>query len=162
MNITKIKPYSDETLTYNETTSQYELTMEYVKDNFEVTFKNDEVLKKRIKKNSRNIYRFIINRGHTANSEVIKFLLNKTEEGRRFLIEVLSTQMEADLASGYNDMGDTPAVNLNNGQVIDRAELIRNQVSVNTEELINNSASYFGISIIYQAPYPYGLFLIAQ
>ena len=51
MKITVIqKPISDEVMKFNEMSGRYELTIEYVKDNFAITFQNDKVLKERIKK----------------------------------------------------------------------------------------------------------------
>lgn len=153
------KPYNDENLTWNEKTGHYELTLEYVKDNFEITFKDDGVLKKRISKNSRKIYNFIYARGNSANKEIVDFVLNNSLNGRRFLLNVLHEQMEADLETAYNDLSSIPAINTATGQVIDRNQLVLNQISVDAEQIIQDSKGYFGFPIIYQGQLPYYYFI---
>ena len=150
----KITPYSDEKLKWNEETQQYELTLEYCKNLFDDTFADDEVYKKRIKKNTRKIYRFITNRTYSRNRPVVKNVINKTQEGRDFILELLTTQMDADVQTGFNDLSEVPAVNVSNGQIIDRNELYRNQVSVDTEQIFDDSDAYFGFRIGYQAAFP--------
>lgn len=150
----KIKPYSDKTLFWNEETKQYELTIEYFKDNFDETYANDEVLTKRLKKNSRKIYRFIRNRTYSRNRPIVENVINLTEEGRNFIKEMLSVQIEADAQTGFNDLSETPAVNLSNGQVLDRNELYKNQICVDAEQVFDDSDSYFGFRIGYQAAFP--------
>lgn len=152
--LTVIKPYSDNTLNYNETTEQYELTSSYCKDAYDHTFKNDEILQRRIEKNSDKIYDFIFSRVCTANNRVVRKIINETREGREFVRKLLSYQMEADTQTAYNDLTQQPAVNVANGQVIPREELLRNQVTVDVEQLLNNNARYLGINIWYSAPFP--------
>lgn len=152
--LTVIQPYSDTTLHYNETTEQYELTVSYCHDAFEHTFKSDTVLQRRIEKNSNKIYDFIFSRVNTANTRVVKKIINETREGREFIQKLLSYQMEADTETGYNDLTQQPAVNVSNGQVIPREELLRNQVTVDVEQMLNNNARYLGINIWYAAQFP--------
>ena len=154
--------YNDDSLTFNEGTQRYELTIQYVKENFDPHFRDDETLLKRISKTSRKVYEFIYSRGNSHNKEVITFLLNETENGRKFLIEVLSAQMESDILTGANDIGLTPAINFQTGRVIDRNEIKKNLLCVDAEEIIQASAGVFGISIIYMGVFPYGYFLMAK
>ena len=153
------KPYNDEKLVWNEQTNRYELTIEYVSNLFDNTFKDTGVLAKRITKNSRKIYNFIYARANSHNKEIIDFVLNNSENGRNFLIAVLTEQIEADLETGFNDLSSIPAVNTATGQVIDRNQLVLNQISVDAEQIVQSSANYFGFSIIYTAPLPYYYFL---
>lgn len=155
MKITKTQPYSDEKLTWNKETGRYELSFTFVNSEYDNNFKSDAVLKKRLKKNSRLIYNFIFYRSNSMNKVVVEYLLNHTKEGRDFLFDVLTTQFEADNESGYNDLGDTAPINVSNGQSIDRNLLWANQVSVSTEQIIDNSSRYFGINLMYQAVFPW-------
>ena len=156
MKITVIKkPYSDEVMTFNDLTGRYELTIQYVKDNFTINYQNDNVLKERIKKNSRKIYNVIFARSNTANKQVIDFMLNRTLQGRVFLHDLLYEQLEADLQSGFNDLSSMPAINYANGNVIPREEQIRNQISVDTEQILDRSEEYFGINLLYASTYPF-------
>lgn len=148
-----ITPYDDEKMTFHG--GRYQLTLQVVKDEFENTFQDDQILKKRIRKNSKKVYDFIFYRGYSGNKDIIEKLINHTDEGRKFIFEVLVSQMEADLESGYNDLSMTSPVNVSNGQVIDREILANNQVSIDTEQLIENSATYFGVSIVYRSPFPW-------
>lgn len=156
------KPYDDESLEFNEETGRYQLTLAYVKKENDITFRSDGVLRKRIKNNSKLVYHFLYLRSNSANYFALDFLLQRTEEGRKFLLDVLSEQMEADLETGYNDIGKQPAINFASGQIINRDEIQRNIVSVTTENLIYESHKYFGFNAISQAVLPSQVFLIAQ
>ena len=150
----KINPYSDDSLFWNDETKQYELTVQYCKANYDVNYADDDTLKRRIKKNSRKIYRFIKYRTYSSNRPVVDKVLHYTEEGRQFLLEILSVQMEADNETGYNDLSETPAINISNGQVLDRNELYKNQLCVDAEQVFDSSDNWFGFRIGYQAPFP--------
>lgn len=155
-----IKPYDDEKLVWNESEGQYELTFEYCKSEFECNFRDDDTLKKRIKKNSRKVYRFIEYRVNQYNKPIVVGLLARTNEGRKFIFDILRTQFESDVETGYNDLSGTPAVNLANGQVIDRNELWKNQISVDAEQIFDNSSTYFGINLGYQGVFPPYFFIL--
>ena len=156
MKITVIRqPYNDEVMTYNENTGRYELTIEYVKDNFTINFRDDRTLKERIKKTSRKIYNVIFARSNSANKQVIDFMLNRTLQGRVFLHDLFYEQLEADLQTGFNDLSSMPAINYANGNVIPREEQIRNQISVDTEQILDRSVEYFGINLLYSSTFPF-------
>ena len=161
MKLNPRKPYDDPKMYFDEEEGRYVLTIECAKDLFPNNFRDDGVLLKRLKKNSRKIYNFIHYRGASVNREVVDFLLNRTEEGRKFLYAVLTEQMEADVETGYNDLSSSPAVNVSNGQVIDRELLAQNQISVDAEQIINDSASYFGVSIVLRTQFPWAYFALA-
>lgn len=148
------KPYDDQFLKFNEATKRYELTIEFVKNEFDSNFRDDKVLQRRIEKNSRKIYNYIKYHSYSGNSELINKLLNETEEGRSFLKAVLYEQMEADIETGFNDLSSQPAINVANGQIIDRAELQKNQISVDAEQIIDRNADYFGFNICVMTRFP--------
>lgn len=163
MNIEKLKaPYNDGKLKFNELTNHYELTLAYVKENFDVNFKDDGVLQKRITLNSRVVYNYLFFRTHTNNKEVVEFMLNKTENGRKFLLDLLHEQMSADLQTGFNDMGNLPSINMATGQVIDRELIMQNMVSVNTEMIADRSEQYCGFNLLYQSTFPFYLFALIR
>lgn len=149
-----IKPYSDDKLEFNEMSKQYQLTVQYCKALFESTFRNDAILQRRIEKNTDKIYNYIFSRVNSSNVPVVEKILSSTEEGRNFILKLLTTQMEADVQSGYNDLTLAPAVNVTNGQVIPREEILRNQVVVDVEQLLNSSSRYLGVNIWYAAKFP--------
>lgn len=153
-NLHVIQPYDDDKLSFNKITNQYQLTREYCKDVFENTFKNDAILDQRIEENSDLIYDFIFSRVNTNNVQIVQALLSRTTEGREFIRKMLTYQMRADTESGYNDLRNIPAINVSNGQVIDREEIKRNQVTVAVEQMLTDSARYFGINLAYQGTYP--------
>lgn len=160
MKLSIIQPYDDSKMEFDETAGRYVLTLSYVKAMFGNNFHDDEVLLTRLKKNSRKIYNFIHYHSYSGNAPVVEFLLNKTKEGRQFLLDALTEQMEADSESGFNDLSSTPAVNVSTGQIMDREQLYANQISVDTEQIILNSHRYFGVSIISRTKYPVGYFLL--
>lgn len=155
------KPYDDDKLIFNPTTARYELTVAYCKDNFETTFKNDAVLQRRIKLNTQVVYNFINSHVASVNKPVVAFLLAQTEEGREFLLELLTAQMYADIQTGYNDIGYTPAINFA-GQDKDRLAIQQNMLCVQAEQIFNQSDVYFGFRINYQGQLPTQLFLMVQ
>ena len=162
MNINVITPYDDNSLQFNQDSGRYELTTKYCRANFTINFADDGILERRIKKNTRNVYSFIFSRVATTNKQVVDFMLKRTEEGRKFLLDILSAQMEADIDSGYNDLAMTSPVNLSNGQVIPREEIKRNQVSVATEQIFENSDDYFGFRLGYTGMFPAWLFMFVR
>lgn len=149
-----IQPYSDDSLTYNEKTGRYYLTRQYCKDKFDPNFKSDHVLDREIEKTTDNVYDFVFSRVNTHNTELVKIILTNTQEGREFVLKMLDYQMAADIESGFNSTGKIPLVNASNGQIISREEVMRNQVSVETERLYKNSNLYLGINLDYQGVYP--------
>lgn len=161
MKINIKEPYDDDKMRFDGSANRYVLTLEYAKKEFEETFRDDGVLSKRLNKNSRKVYDFIHYRGATANRPVVDFLLNRTEQGREFILQVLTAQMEADTESGYNDLSSTPAINASNGQYIDRNLLAQNQLCVDAEQIIDQSASYFGVSIVLRTQFPFTYFVMA-
>lgn len=152
-------PKNDEILEWNESTGRYQLTIEHVKSLVdEITYKSDSMLQRRIKDTSVRIYTYIINHSNTANRSVINAFLNHTEEGRKFLAEILESQMRSDMQYGTNDIVRRPVLNSQTNSILDREEIRRNSISVETEEMIDNSVVYFGINICYAQPYPWYLF----
>lgn len=154
-------PYDDEKLKFNERTSRYELTVQFCKEQFDSTFKDDAILERRIKLNTQTVYNFIYSRVASVNKPVVSFLLNRSVEGREFILELLTAQMYADVQTGYNDLLYQPAVNFN-GQDKDRMNIQLNAVCVATEQIFNSSDNYFGIRLAYQAQFPYAYFLLVR
>lgn len=147
------KPYDDDSLVFNEKTGRYELTTDYLKNEFDAYYKDDGVAKRRIKLNSQVVYYYINLHVASYNRQVVNFLLHKTEQGREFLKEILSAQIYADLQSGYNDLMFNPAVSFT-GQDKDRTEIRKNALCVAAEDIFNSSSAYFGIQIGYLGYFP--------
>lgn len=158
-NLTLINPYSDNSLTYNEFNQRYELTKEYCKNEFANTFADDGILERRIKLNTRIVYNYIDKHIATVNKNVVDFLLNKTEEGRKFILELLSQQMYADIETGYNDLGYQPNINFS-GQDKDRKMIQESALCVAAEDVFYNSDIYFGIRLDYRMVFPYQYFML--
>lgn len=157
--LTFIKPQSTDELDYDAKSHQYLLKIEYVKDQINVNYGDDEILKQRIKENTRLIYRYIKNHVHSYNRNLVNNVIENTKEGQEFIKEMLLTQLEADNETGYNDLSKSPAINIASNQVIDRNELYRNQVCVDVEQIFDDSDAYFGFRIGYQSPLPGYLFV---
>ena len=160
--LTFINPQDTEFLKWNESLKQYELKPEFVKSEMDVHFADDGILAKRIKANSKKIYRYIKYHSYTANHEEVMRVLNHTKEGQEFLKDVLLEQMEADNETAFNDLSRQPAVNVTSGQIIDRAELQRNQISVDTEQIIDSNSDYFGFNICLMTRFPPALVLFLR
>ena len=152
-------PYNDSELVWDERLKKYRLTPEYVKDNFDITFRDDQTLERRLKKNSNKVYTYLINRSYSGNRLVVDRLLNYTEEGRKFVLDILTSQIEADLETGFNDLTLQPSVNVASGQTIDRNVLLANQVSVDTELIADENTNYFGFNLFLQTAFPQVLYL---
>jgi len=148
-------PYNDNELEFNQTTGRYQLTLAGVKSLFDVCpIRSDAVVLRRASETSRLIYNYILGRCYSGNQEIVRYLLNYTENGRAFLKEVLAIQVEADFNTGLNSLGKLPAINVANGQTLDREQIRLNQVCVQAEDEIRLSQTFFaGINLLYQAPY---------
>lgn len=148
------QPYNDDKLKYDEKTHRYELTIDEVKNNFTISFADDNVLLQRIKKNSRAVYSYIYAVGNPINRKLVEKLLNNTEEGRNFIYDALFSQIEADLTTGFNSLVDQPRINLKTGAVIPEEEFVLSLVSVPTRMILENSEYYVGLNVLYRATYP--------
>ncbi len=155
----KIAPFTDTVLEWDESASQYVLTKAYIKGHFTVNYRDDGVLDARRKKNSRVVYRVITARLNQSNAPLAMWLLNNTEEGRAFMRDILSEQMEADLATGYNDLGAQNPINFAGGRntVIDRYEIEKNLLCVNADMMIQGVTNYFPFNLFVQYPYPWNI-----
>lgn len=150
-----LEPKTDEVLEWTGT--QYVLTKAFIKQNFDIAYKDDQVLDRRRMKNSRVVYSVITSRLNQANTQMALWLLNNTDCGRTFLRDILSEQMDADLSSGYNDLGMTSAINVANGSVIKREEIERNLLCVNAEMMLQGTTSYFPFNLFVQYEYPWNI-----
>lgn len=152
----KIEPYSDAKMLYNKELDRYELNRNWVKNNFDVPF-DDNILDKRIKKNTRIVYNRIFEIANTSNRQIINKIINHTEEYRNYIFDCLSSQIESDLISGYNDQG---AFVPESKEQRDLQKL--NAVSVDTERIIYNAKSYGGINLIYGGVLPTWVYLFVM
>ena len=147
-NMKKIEPYSDDKMLYNEQTKQYELQPDWVKAELGSPFADDAVLEQRIKRNTRKVYNYIFSRSYSGNRKAITAIINHTEEYRQFIYDALISQMESDIASGYNDQ------DLYVAKSKDDRELQQiNQVSVSTENILKSSNGYGGINLLYASAF---------
>jgi len=164
MNLEIITPRDDDKLEWNNELKRYQLTLQYVKTLFDgaLPFRNDGIAKRRIKENSTRVYSFLHTHCYSANRLAVNLLLNRTEAGRNFLIEVLTTQILADAEYGYNDLMVRPLLNTNANTILDRDEVRRNALSLETEMLIDDSVSYFGINLTYMGMFPPYLLNLAR
>lgn len=150
----KIEPYSDEKMLYNTDTNQYELQLAWVKDNFGNPFVDDNVLSQRIKRNTRKVYNYIFSHGYSGNRKAITAIINHTEEYRQYIYDALFSQMEADLASGFNDQ------DLYVGKTKDERYLQHlNEVNTATENILKSSNGYGGINLLFAGAFAYGIYL---
>lgn len=149
-----IQPYSDEKMLYNEETKQYELQPAWVKANFGNPFNDDNTLSVRIKRNTRRVYNYIFSHGFSGNRKAILAIINHTEEYRSYIYDALFSQIEADLASGYNDQDLYVAKSAD-----ERNLQFLNQVSAQTESILKSSNGYGGINLLFAAAFNYGIYL---
>lgn len=157
------QPQDNEFLEWNEDTGRYQLKLSYVKSLRDVLpYKSDRVTQQRIKQTSLRVYNYIVNHSNSANRPVIDFLLNKTDNGRKFLKEALTSQMEADMSYGYNDLMVRPALNPATNSLLDRDSIRLNSISLECEEIINDSVGYFGFNLCVLFPFDWYLFDLAR
>ena len=148
------QPYDDEQMVFNQTTKKYELTPQYLKNEFGPCYVDDKTMERRIKLNSRVVYDYIYLHTANQNRNLVELLLNKTKEGRQFIFDILKEQQYADIEFGYNDLAYTPAISFGNGGDKDRNEIKRNTVCVAAEQVFQNSPNYFGLNIGYLGQFP--------
>ena len=159
-----IEPRNDEYLEFNKITGKYQLTLSYVKNLFEgsVPFRNDGVTKKRIRDTSSLIYSYLHTHCYSANRLAVNLLLNRTEAGRNFLLDVLTSQFLSDAQYGSNDIVRRPTLNSQSNTILNRDEVRVNTISIETEMLIEDSISYFGINLTYMGMFPPALLNLAR
>lgn len=152
-----LKPETDEKMEWNEEQEQFILTRAYCKQTFDLAYRDDGTLDKRRKKNSRVVYNALRDRFNSDNIAMGFYLINNTEGGRKFILDVLTEQMEADIQNGYNDLGVTSPINVANGQVIDKNAIRMNMLCQSAEMLVDNPKLYFPFNIFMSFPYPWNL-----
>ena len=160
-----IEPRDDENLEFNKITGKYQLTLKYVKNLFEgaaVPFKNDGITKKRIRDTSSLIYSYLHTHCYSANRLAVNLLLNRTEAGRQFLLDVLTSQFLSDAEYASNDIVRRPTLNSQSNTILNRDEVRVNAISIETEMLIEDSISYFGINLTYMGMFPSALLNLAR
>lgn len=143
---------------FNTKTGRYEITIQDAKENFEMNFKDDGILQKRITLNSRKIYNYLYYRSNSYNKAVVDFMLHKTKEGREFLYDLMFEQLAADLQTGYNSITYMPSVNVATGQSIDRNALRMDQVCIEAENVADRSMNYFGFNLLISVPFDPSMF----
>lgn len=148
-----IEPYTDKDMEWDGT--RYVLTIAYIKDNFEITYKDDGTLDKRRKLNSKVVYRELKKRLNSNNVEYATKIFNETAEGRRFILDVLSEQMQADLKNGYNDMGHMSAMDFAKGQAMDKKDIEKNLLCASAEDVIDVNTDYFPFNVFTSFAYPW-------
>lgn len=147
--MTLIEAITDEEMEFEN--GRYHLTKQFIRNSVDGAENaiDDKKLMMRSKKNSRVIYAYIMGHCHSANWKTVLFLLNRTQEGKDLLKEALATQLEADLLSGYNDLGNMPA-----DSQLKRDEIRDSQITIETEQILESSISALGVNILSMAPYP--------
>ena len=88
-----LKPETDEKMEWNEEQEQFVLTRAYCKQTFDLAYRDDGTLDKRRKKNSRVVYNALRDRFNSDNVAMGFYLINNTEGGRKFILDVLTEQM---------------------------------------------------------------------
>lgn len=151
---TKIEPYNDNKMNFNASSGMYELTLQVVKANFEITTNDDEALTKRIKKNSRVVYNFISRYAKGSNLGVVYKLIEHTEEYRKWIYDALMCQMEADLLTGRNSMGDLPPTNRDEFDLQGVATLTQD-----TQTILYDGIRYGGINLLFAGSFPTQVYL---
>lgn len=149
-----IQPYSDDRMLYNEETKQYELKLSWVKANYGNPYNDDNTLSVRIKRNTRKVYNYIFSHGFSGNRKAILAIINHTEEYRQYIFDALSSQIEADLASGYNDQDHFVA-----RSVDERNMQLINQVSAETETVLKSAMGYGGINLLFASAFHHSVYL---
>lgn len=154
--------YDDNKLIYDNDLEMYVLNFTYVKSNIDINFEDDGVVEKRIKLNSRKIYNHIYSNGNSQNREVVEFLLNNTEQGRKLIFQALLAQFEADNETGYNDLTKQPLIDLASGKNAERHLVKANEICIDAENIIDQSAGIIGINVVYAGVYPWYYFNMAR
>lgn len=147
-------------MTFDSDVERYVLTLSHVKQELEIPFRDDGVTERRLKKNSRIVYQYIYSHSFSANSKIIKYLINNTASGKRFIYDLLFTQFEADCESGYNDIGIQPYIDAKSKQAIEHDKIEENMLSAQTLQIIESCSTYFnGLNIMCKCAYPRSVYL---
>lgn len=150
-----IEPYTDKDMEWDG--NRYVLTIAYIKDNFEVTYKDDGTLDKRRALNSKIVYKELKKRLNPNNVDYAMHVFNETAEGRRFILDVLSEQMQADLKNGYNDMGYMSPIDFAKGQAMDKNDIEKNLLCPSAEDIVDVSTDYFPFNVFTAYAYPWNV-----
>lgn len=104
-----------------------------------------------LKAQSLTVYLWIYHRIPFANKDLIEYMLAKDERFTQPLKEALLSQLDYDLKSGGNDVNKQVAIDFKSKGAIPRSMQIQNQVSIETQQILENASTDF--NLLYGADY---------
>ena len=151
-----ITPYNDETMTYDNESHQYVLTLKYVKDKLGIdlpehlnTAASDDpqrVAQYRLEQVSNEIYSYIY--AHNSNNQVQEFFACKLESARVIIRKAMLEQLSYELVSGAISMFS--GVNIKTGQIMDKKKLQDAIVGFNAQKELDKIIPELGWALTYQ------------
>lgn len=98
-----------------------------------------------LKAQSRTVYLWIFNRIPFGNRDLIEYMLATDTRFNLPLKEALLAQLEYDLKSGGNDVNKQVAIDFKSKGAIPRSMQVQNQVSIETQQILENASSDFNL-----------------
>lgn len=134
-------------MTYDKTTHRWYLTVEETKELGDIAteYGSNEIAERELKSQARAVYLWIYNRVPFGNKDVLELTLAKDEKYKPMLKEALLAQLEYDLKSGGNEVTKQTGINFQSGSVIPRSLQKERQVSIETQQIIENASSTVNI-----------------
>lgn len=134
------KPYDTETMRYDATLHQYILMPKVIND-LGGSYKDDGVRDRTLKAISRRVYGWIYKTANSGNRYYFEFELACNPLLRPVIEEALTAQLEADLASGYNDIALQSPIDFVKGTILDRDAIERNVICLEAEDALRSFRS---------------------
>ena len=131
------KPFNSDDMVYDSVLHQYILTPKVVKD-LGGNYKDDRIQERTLKAISRRVYGWVYKTTNSHNRYYVEFELACNSLVRSIIEEALKAQLEADIASGFNDIPLQSPINFVNGNIIPRNIIEQNMIAPEAEYAIRS------------------------
>jgi len=98
-----------------------------------------------LKAQARTVYLWIYHRIPFGNRDLIEYMLATDSRFQPIIKEALVSQLEYDLKSGGNDVNKQVAIDFKSKGAIPRSIQVQNQVSIETQQILENGSSDFNL-----------------
>lgn len=127
-------------MNYDKDNHRYVLVAKNCSDiaNLSEVYSDFNTIEKTLKSISRTIYNWIYSRVPFSNKNYIEYLLATHKDCIRVIYGAMIAQLEADIASGYNDIKNQPAINFQTGMNVGRDEIKKNLVCIEAQNILES------------------------
>lgn len=148
-------PINDQQMTYDPIFHRYILNVKfastYLGVNLTQIYNEEAGAKSILNAISRRTYQYVYRNNAISNRNFVEYMLALDETLRPAIMEAMLAQLEADISSGYNDLINSPGINIESGGVIDEQTMAERALCIDARSILENGNGCF--NLMYAADY---------